>query len=583
MKNQKIIPYERNRYFYGKLMTVRDFEIEQRYHNDKRRLMNRLFVGPGIVAGLGVLTVDDKTVLVEPGVALDYLGREIVVESPHISRLSVVDGFDTLPDYGEAYLNLDYSESPREAVHNVSASNQSGGSQAEYNRIFEDFQISLSTEAPSSTHQLSEMLRQKTYTLLEIPEYSISLSLPCIASIPEGAEVVLILHRKKPTAPVNAKIKLKARYLNYGQPIELSLDESMLPAAERQRLSWHFPLSQVQPQDDLIECLEVVIEQGNQTVPYTAGVFNHMLSLGIETYSELIVSRFRQLSLDDLLSASADDRICLAKLRVLKTDKTYVIEAVEIDPLMQLIPNVKLSQILKAESSPKLEAKGLNPSKAAVKQEEVGTAVSQRLENAGKYNFEFKHRVSGRDKFFSNEINHDLGTGNVSIVLAVDSESSDGESSYGYQNQLVFGDYDLFEKSSYEPVVPKLKMASVAYKNKGSFIIGIQFLEGYSKDQLTIQWHAFKADGKGQRLQSVGSGLNIEPAMSKVKTRTQISFNVFHDGLPMSCNWKVKESGGGEIDASGVYMSPSVEGVYEIIAEVTDLNETLSAFVIVEN
>lgn len=583
MKNQKIIPYERNRYFYGKLMTVRDFEIEQRYQNDKRRLMNRLFVGPGIVAGLGVLTVDDKTILVEPGVALDYLGREIVVESPHISRLSVVEGFDTLPDYGEAYLNLDYNESLREAVHNVSASHDGGGSQAEYNRIFEDFQISLSTEAPSSAHQLSEMLRQKTYTLIDLPEYGLSLSLPCIASISEGAEVVLSFHRKKPTAPVRVKVKLKARYLNYGQAIALNLDESTLPAAERQRLSWHFPVSQVQPQDDLIECLEVSIEQGNQTVPYTAGVFNHMLSLGIEAYSDLIVNRFRQLSLDELLAASADDRICLAKLRVLKTDKTYVIEAVEVDPLMQLIPNVKLSQILRLETGTKIDTKMQNPLKETFRPEETLSPVTLRSENAGKYNFEFKQKVNGRDKFFSSEINHDLGTGNVSIVLAVDSESRDGESSYGYQNQLVFGDYDLFEKSSYEPVVPKLKMASVAYKNKGSFIIGIQFLEAYSKDQLTIQWHAFKADGKGQRLQSAGSGLSIEPAMSKVKTRTQISFNVFHDGLPMTCNWRVKESGGGEIDASGVYMSPSIEGVYEIIAEVTDLNETLSAFVIVEN
>ena len=28
-------PMERNRYFYGKLLTVRDFEIEQRYDRGK--------------------------------------------------------------------------------------------------------------------------------------------------------------------------------------------------------------------------------------------------------------------------------------------------------------------------------------------------------------------------------------------------------------------------------------------------------------------------------------------------------------------------------------------------------------------
>ena len=29
MKTVKIFPFERNRYFYGKLLTVRDFETEQ--------------------------------------------------------------------------------------------------------------------------------------------------------------------------------------------------------------------------------------------------------------------------------------------------------------------------------------------------------------------------------------------------------------------------------------------------------------------------------------------------------------------------------------------------------------------------
>ena len=35
MKNMKYFPFERNKYFYGKLLTVDDFETEQRYMNDK--------------------------------------------------------------------------------------------------------------------------------------------------------------------------------------------------------------------------------------------------------------------------------------------------------------------------------------------------------------------------------------------------------------------------------------------------------------------------------------------------------------------------------------------------------------------
>jgi hypothetical protein len=37
--------FEKNKYFYGKLMTVRDFEAEQEYFDGKRYLINRLLHG----------------------------------------------------------------------------------------------------------------------------------------------------------------------------------------------------------------------------------------------------------------------------------------------------------------------------------------------------------------------------------------------------------------------------------------------------------------------------------------------------------------------------------------------------------
>lgn len=45
MKNLKYFPFERNRYFYGKLLSVDDFDAEQRYMNDKRRMLNRFLHG----------------------------------------------------------------------------------------------------------------------------------------------------------------------------------------------------------------------------------------------------------------------------------------------------------------------------------------------------------------------------------------------------------------------------------------------------------------------------------------------------------------------------------------------------------
>lgn len=70
----------RNRFFYGKLMDVRHFEMEQRYFNEKRWLLNRLGLGAGVLAGLEVVATEDGRVVVRPGVAIDGRGREIVVD-----------------------------------------------------------------------------------------------------------------------------------------------------------------------------------------------------------------------------------------------------------------------------------------------------------------------------------------------------------------------------------------------------------------------------------------------------------------------------------------------------------------------
>ena len=64
MKNSKLFPFERNKYYYGKLLSVNDFEMEQKYTNDKRRLNNRLLCGSGVAAGMYVLAVDDFSIAV---------------------------------------------------------------------------------------------------------------------------------------------------------------------------------------------------------------------------------------------------------------------------------------------------------------------------------------------------------------------------------------------------------------------------------------------------------------------------------------------------------------------------------------
>lgn len=581
MNNHKILPYERNRYFYGKLLTVRDFEIEQRYFNDKRRLLNRLLVGPGLLAGLNVLAVDDKTLLVEPGVALDYLGREIVLEAPFISRLSVIDGFDQITDQTEAYLSVRYDESQKEAVHNISANTEHASGQSEYNRVAEGYKLCLTTEQPSTAHQLESLIASHVYTLVETQELSIRLTLPIAASMSEAYPVHLDIIKKKATAPITLNLILNSRYINFGQDMVLDFDERTVATAGQYQLDYQFEISPVQPQDDLIhvKSFEVSAEPLRQDKPKDA--FTHAVALSNLCFTSILENKYKQMALDDLMSASADDLICLAKIKLLKTDKTYVIERVEPDPLNQLIFNLPLSQLMRSKAKQRTHEPSVTAENIASPQQSA-PAMSDVSVSTGKISFEFKRKVNAKEKFYSVETKHDLGTGEVFIELAVDSETREGDSNFGYQNQLVFGDFEIFEKSNLEPAVPMLKTAAICYKNKGSFVVGIQFLEPYHKDELVIRWKATKVHRQYNPLHK-GNGLTIEPAMSKIKTRDQLSFNVFYENEPINCIWKVKDPNGGEIDQSGVYMSPSLEGVFEIIAEIPERHETLSAYVVVEN
>lgn len=73
----------RNRYFFGKLMSVYDFQLETDYMNAKRHLLNRFVSGYGVVCGLDVQCgPDERSIVVTPGVAIDKWGREIVVPEP---------------------------------------------------------------------------------------------------------------------------------------------------------------------------------------------------------------------------------------------------------------------------------------------------------------------------------------------------------------------------------------------------------------------------------------------------------------------------------------------------------------------
>ncbi len=77
-------PGIRSRYFRGKMLTVADYDLEQRYMIERRRLINRATLGWGVVSGFRIAPADGEPVgpggrfAIGAGFALDRLGRELV-------------------------------------------------------------------------------------------------------------------------------------------------------------------------------------------------------------------------------------------------------------------------------------------------------------------------------------------------------------------------------------------------------------------------------------------------------------------------------------------------------------------------
>jgi hypothetical protein len=110
----------RNRYFEGKDLTVGGLTAEQDYFNNKRRLLNLASFGRGVVFGMTATKLSGRSVVIESGLAIDALGREIVIGKQAVVNLSDLDGFDDDDGTQSAvYLCIEYAEQGRSPVHSM--------------------------------------------------------------------------------------------------------------------------------------------------------------------------------------------------------------------------------------------------------------------------------------------------------------------------------------------------------------------------------------------------------------------------------------------------------------------------------
>jgi len=200
MSNTDFFPIERNRYFYGKLLTVRDFEVEQRYARQKEQLLNRLPFGAGVVCGLGVTAVDDTTLLIESGLALDYQGRMVVVEEPVLRKLQMLDGQEELLGQPAAYLCLCYDEKDMEPVNAVGAE---AGESRQFNLTREGCRMYVTSRPPEFRSLLEAEGRENICQLYTSQDLTLVLTAPPAVCAGEEFQLQILVVKNERTPPVH--------------------------------------------------------------------------------------------------------------------------------------------------------------------------------------------------------------------------------------------------------------------------------------------------------------------------------------------------------------------------------------------
>ena len=591
--NTDFFPLERNRYFYGKLLTVRDFEIEQKYTRNSAQLMHRLAFGAGVVCGLNVSASDDSTLLIESGMAIDYLGRTVAVEEPLLRKLQMIDGQEEIRDKASAYLCLEYRETDVEPVNAVGAAS---GESRQYNITREGAHLFLTAQEPDYRSLLEAAGKANVSVLYSSEELSLVLAVPEAVCAGREFTAELLVVKNEKTPPVYFHLSGDSGFVDSEDGrVHLEFRES--PEETRRVYQVGFRLKARQMSDLQSPFLPsggaIDLELGSHRYKNYVEVDARSF-LCKDTY-QLSERRRRNDNLENRLKGR-DLPIYLAKLELLQSaGSTFVVSVTNL-PFGQQItresstvsdggPRTVTTTVRSLEYWQKPDVKAnYQPSTGALhfdfgipSPEQYDYAVSH-----GTVDLTLPGGMRVNRKVYSEEIPHGLGPGTVDVRLSIEFSDHGAED----ETALCFGNSEIFVKSGKEKNnIPWVEAAAVVYPRRGTMRIGLWLHDMVEGNRITVHYFAQKPERDTSRILAQRRvGLAITPEFSHVALRGTIRFQADVTGSEdKSVRWLVREENGGVIDHNGIYQAPELPGTYEIVA-ISNSDESVraSAFVIVE-
>ena len=584
MNNLQYSAGERNRYFYGKLMAVRDFEDEQTYFNDKRRLGNRMLHGAGVVAGLGVLLVDNQTFSLEAGMALDYLGREIVVQDPCVKRISAIRGFDEIKESGDVYLGIAYQEENCEGTFSVAGSSEGGVSQ-EFNRVREGYELFLTTREPSRALLGVDSVLYDLCKLYDEGGIVITLQIPRYVNTDDRFTVQVLFEKRDVSAPVRFSFQLESDMFkgpNGEKFVQVEYTETEVTTHKEVTLEYTMDCGPVR--DDYteirVDAAKFSLSLGSKEAPGLEKSVSKPVEVTNRPLREVVMDAYYTRHFDELLAAKEDQAIYLAKFHIVAGQNAFFIERVVRNPFRQYLPNTQLLHLLQGleRTDSRRQEEREAPGEAAAGQT-TGALDSLPQSATGVETVILGVSPKVGRSYFSHEFIHGLGAGNLCVAVAVENTES-----VGRNETLIFGD-GVFTAEEFSLAAPACAVGAMVNVKKGTLQLGLKLLEKTGQQSIRLRWWAWRNPEEQAEKEELADAVQvvITPNTANLEPLQQVRFTAMVEGsASQEVNWSVVEKNGGSIDRNGLYTAPSTEGVFEIRAQSAKYgNYKASAYVVV--
>ena len=267
--------------------------------------------------------------------ALDYLGREIVVPTPIIRKLQMVDGYDSLEKSEQAYLCLKYSQFDREPVNNIGASDHDS---EQFNKIEEGYRLYLSTDDPTLEDIYGAAGMNTVSVVYNAHGLRIVMVVPKLAMSGDEMDIRFIVLKGIDSQPVSFTYTFQSEYFRSGSSSDIELKFTEDSSVKKDVFTVDFTLRAVGVSDMIAPISkskgEISVKMGDISDKMTVNAAEVYICADAESFDSM--KNTRMSTLEKHISGD-NTPIYLAKIDCLNIGTGFIIRNITPLPFAQKI------------------------------------------------------------------------------------------------------------------------------------------------------------------------------------------------------------------------------------------------------